>query len=94
MRTFLSLLAFAFGVSFVFAAVTYVFFRGQIKNATTFWDYMHYAIGSLTTSDIGEMVATTDSMQMLTSVYVLTVWVYIFWAALNHVTNIKFGRFG
>lgn len=94
MRTFLSLLAFAFALSFVFAAITYVFFRGQIRNATTFWDYLHYAVGSLTTSDVGDMVATTDAAQMWTSLYVLTAWVYIFWATLNHVTNIKFGRLG
>ena len=94
MRTFLSLLAFAFGMCFVFAAITYVFFRGQIRNANTFWDYLHYAVGSLTTSDVGDMVPTTDAMQMWTSLYVLTAWVYIFWATLNHVTNIKFGRIG
>jgi hypothetical protein len=94
MRTFLSLLAFAFGLCFVFASITYVFFRGQIRNADTFWDYLHYAVGSLTTSDVGDMVPTTDLVQMWTSMYVLTVWVYIFWATLNHVTNIKFGRIG
>lgn len=94
MRTFLSLLAFAFGISLVFAMITYVFFRGQIRNATSFWDYLHYAIGSLTTSDVGDMVATTDTVQLWTSMYVLTIWVYIFWATLNHVTNIKFGRLG
>lgn len=94
MKTFLSLLAFAFGICLVFAMVTYTFFRGQIRNATTFWDYLHYAIGSLTTSDIGDMVAETDSVQLWTAGYVLTVWVYIFWATLNHVRDIKFGRFG
>jgi len=73
MRTFLSLLAFAFGLCFVFASITYVFFRGQIRNATTFWDYLHYAVGSLTTSDIGDMVAETDAVQMWTVMYVLTV---------------------
>ncbi len=94
MKTFLSLLAFAFGLCLVFAMITYTFFRGQIRNATTFWDYLHYAIGSLTTSDIGDMVPNTDAVQLWTAGYVLTVWVYIFWATLNHVTNVKFGRFG
>ncbi len=94
MRTFLSLLAFAFALCLVFAMITYVFFRGQIRNAKTFWDYLYYAVGSLTTSDVGDMVAETDAVQMWTSLYVLTAWVYIFWATLNHVTNIKFGRIG
>jgi hypothetical protein len=94
MRTFLSLLAFAFGICLVFAMVTYTFFRGHIRNATTFWDYIHYAVGSLTTSDIGDMVPETDAVQMWTSMYVLTIWVFIFWATLNRITNIKFGRFG
>lgn len=94
MRTFLSLLAFAFGLCFVFAVITYIFFRGQIRNATTFWDYLHYAVGSLTTSDVGDMVATTDAVQMWTSLYVLTVWVYIFWATINHVKNVKIAGLG
>ena len=94
MKTFLSLLAFALGLCVVFAAITYVFFHGQIRNAKTFWDYLHYAVGSLTTSDVGDMVPTTDAAQMWTSLYVLTAWVYIFWAALNHVTNVKIGGFG
>jgi hypothetical protein len=94
MKTFLALLAFAFGLSLTFAMITYTFFRGQIRNAKTFWDYLHYAIGSLTTSDIGDMVPATDAVQIWTSVYVLTAWVFIFWATLNHITNIRFGRFG
>lgn len=94
MRSFLSLLAFAIGLCLVFAMITFVFFRGQIRNATTFWDYLHYAVGSLTTSDIGDMVPETDAVQLWTSLYVLTTWVYIFWATINHVTNIKFGRIG
>jgi hypothetical protein len=40
------------------------------------------------------MVPETDAVQMWTSMYVLTVWVFIFWATLNRITNIKFGRFG
>jgi hypothetical protein len=92
MKTFLSLLAFAFGINLVFAMITYTFFRGQIKGADTFWDYLHYAIGSLTTSEVGGMVPTTDAAQMWTSFYVLTAWVYIFYITINHITNVKFGR--
>ena len=94
MKTFLSLLAFAFGVSLTFAALTFVFFRGSIKNAETASDYIHYAIGTLTTSGTADMVAMTDGVQLWTSVYVLTVWVYIVFVAVNHLSNIKFGRFG
>ena len=94
MRTFLSLLAFAFGVCLLFAMITFVFFNGQIKGATSFWDYLHYAIGSLTTSDVVGMIPTTDAAQIWTAMYVLVVWVYIFWAAINHVKDIKFGRIG
>jgi ABC-type transport system involved in multi-copper enzyme maturation permease subunit len=94
MRSFLSLLLFAFGICLMFAMITFVFFNGQIKGATSFWDYLHYAIGSLTTSDVGGMIPTTDAAQIWTAGYVLTVWVYIFWATLNHVRNIKFGRIG
>lgn len=94
MRSFISLLAFAIGLCVVFAMITYTFFRGQIRNATTFWDYLHYAVGSLTTSDVGDMVPETDAVQIWTSLYVLTTWVYIFWVTINHVTNIKFGRIG
>ena len=94
MKTFLSLLAFAIGLCLVFAMLTYAFFRGQLRNATTFWDYLHYAVGSLTTSDVGGMIPETDALQLWTSFYVLTVWVYIFWATINHVTNVKFGRIG
>ena len=94
MKTFISLLVFAFGICFVFAMITYTFFRGQLRNATSFWDYLYYAIGSLTTSDVGGMVPETDALQVWTSVYVLTAWVYIFWATVNHVTNVRFGRLG
>lgn len=94
MKTFLSLLAFAFGVNLVFAMLTYTFFRGQIKGAETFWDYLHYAIGSLTTSDTADMIPLTDAVQMWTSMYVLTAWVYIFYVTINHITNVKFGRIG
>lgn len=94
MKTFLSLLAFAFGVSLTFAALTFVFFRGQIKNAKSASDYIHYAIGTLTTSGTADMVPMTDGVQLWTSVYVLTVWVYIVYVAVNHLSNIKFGRLG
>ena len=94
MRTFLSLLAFAVGVSLTFAALTFVFFRGQIKNAETAADYIHYAVGTLTTSGTADMVPMTDGVQLWTSMYVLTVWVYIVYTAVNHISNIKFGRFG
>jgi ABC-type antimicrobial peptide transport system permease subunit len=94
MRTFLALLGFALAVNIVFAMMTFVFFRGQIKNAETAADYLHYAIGALTTSDTGDMIPMTDAVQLWTSFYVLTVWVYIVWVAVNHVSNIKFGRLG
>jgi hypothetical protein len=94
MRTFLSLLSFGVGVSLVFAALTYVFFRGSIKNAETASDYIHYAVGTLTTSGTADMVPMTDAVQLWTSGYVLTVWVYVVWVAVNHISNIKFGRFG
>jgi multisubunit Na+/H+ antiporter MnhE subunit len=94
MKSFTSLLGFAFAFCLVFAMITFVFFRGQLRNATSFLDYLHYAIGSLTTSDVGDMVAETDALQLWTSFYVLTAWVYIFWVTLNHVTNVKFGRLG
>jgi hypothetical protein len=94
MRTFLSLLGFAFGISLLFAALTFLFFRGQIKNAETAADYIHYAVGALTTSDTGDMVPMTDAVQLWTSLYVLSVWVFIVYVAVNHVSNIKFGRLG
>jgi hypothetical protein len=94
MRTFFALLGFALAVNIVFAMMTFVFFRGQIKNAETAADYLHYSIGALTTSDTGDMVPMTDAVQLWTSFYVLTVWVFIVWVAVNHVSNIKFGRLG
>ena len=94
MRTFLSLLGFALAVCVVFAMMTFVFFRGQIRNAVTPADYLHYAIGSLTTSDTGDMIPETDAVQLWTSVYVLVTWVYIVYVAVNHISNIKFGRLG
>ena len=94
MRTFLSLLLFALGICTVFAMMTFVFFHGSIKNAKTPADYLHYAIGSLTTSGTADMVPMTDAVQIWTSLYVLLVWVFIVYVAVNHISNIKIGRFG
>lgn len=94
MRRFLVLLGFALSVNIVFAMLTFVFFRGQIKNAETAADYLHYAIGALTTSGTADMVPMTDAVQLWTSFYVLLTWVYIIWVAVNHVSDLKFGRFG
>ena len=91
MRTFLSLLIFAFGINIVFAMMTFVFFRDQITNAKTLADYLHYAIGSSTTSDTGDMVPKTDAVQLWTATYVLVTWVFIVWVAVNHISNIKIG---
>ena len=94
MRKFLSLLGFALGFNVLFAALTYLFFRGQIQNAESAADYLHYAIGSLTTSGTADMVPKTDAVQVWTSLYVLVTWVYIVYVAVNHISNIKFGRLG
>ena len=94
MRTFLSLLAFAFAINIIFAMMTFVFFHGQITNAKTPADYLHYAIGSLTTSDTGDMVPKTDAVQLWTASYVLVTWVFIVYVAVNHISNIKIGRLG
>jgi len=74
--------------------MTFVFFRDQITNANTPADYLHYAIGSLTTSDTGDMVPKTDAVQLWTATYVLVTWVFIVWVAVNHISNIKIGRVG
>ena len=94
MRTFLSLLVFAFGVNLVFTMATYVFFHGQLKGASGFWDYFHYSVGSLTTSEVAGMIPETTGLRIWTSLYVLSAWVFIVWAAVNHVSNLKFGRLG
>jgi hypothetical protein len=94
MRTFFSLLGLTLGISVLFSILTFVFFRGQIKNAVTPIDYLHYAIGSLTTSETGDMVPTTDAVQLWTSLYVLVAWVFIVYLAINHISNLKLGRFG
>ena len=94
MRKFLSLLVFALAVNLTFTAVTYAFFRGQLQGATSFWDYFHYAVGSLTTSEVAGMIPTTTGLRIWTSLYVLSAWVFIIWAAVNHITNLRFGRLG
>jgi hypothetical protein len=94
MRTFLSLLAFALGVSIVFTMVTYVFFYGQLRGARNILDYFHYAVGSLTTSEVAGMIPETIGLRLWTSLYVLISWVFIVWAAVNHITNLKIGGFG
>lgn len=94
MRRFLSLLGFALGINIVFAMVTYVFFYGQLRGATSILDYFHYAVGSLTTSEVAGMIPETTGLRVWTSLYVLTAWVFIIYVAVNHISNIKFGRFG
>lgn len=94
MKTFLSLFLFAIGVNVVFALLTMLLFAGQIEGATTFWDYFHYAVGHLTTSGTSNMAPETTGVKLWTSLYVLMVWTYIFYVAVNHITNIKFGRLG
>jgi hypothetical protein len=94
MKRFLSLLAFAIGVNVVFAMLTMTFFPGQIEGATTFLDYFYYSVGHLTTSGSGDLTPKTTAVRIWTSLYVLTVWVYIFYVAVNQIHNIKFGRLG
>jgi hypothetical protein len=94
MRTFLSLLVFAIVINVVFATLTMIFFRNQIENANSFIDYLFYAVGSLTTGDIGNHTPKTKAVKLWTSAYVLTAWVYIFYATINHITDVKFRLFG
>ena len=94
MRTFLSLLGFALAVNIAFTMVTYTFFRGQLKGATSIWDYFHYSVGSLTTSEVAGMIPETTALRVWTSLYVLSAWVFIVYVAVNHISNIKFGRLG
>ena len=91
MRAFLSLLFLALVVNLVFAGLTYLFFHGQIRGANTYADYIHYAIGSLTTAEVAGMIPETDGAKLWTSLYILLVWIYIFYVAINHVTNLKLG---
>ena len=94
MRTFLSLLAFAIGINVVFALITYLLFHGQIRGANTFTDYFYYSVGHLTTVGSGELIPETTGAKLWTSFYVLTIWVYIIYIAVNHIRNVKIGRFG
>jgi hypothetical protein len=94
MRTFVALLAFAVIVNLVFAMTTMFFFHGEIKGAKNFADYFFYAVGSLTTSGHGNMEPTTTASKIWTSMYVLVAWVYIFYVAINHISEVKFRIFG
>jgi hypothetical protein len=94
MRTFLSLLAFAIILNLVFAITTMMFFPGEIENANSFIDYFFYAVGSLTTGDIGNHTPKTKAVKLWTSFYVLTAWVYIFYVTINHITDVDFRMFG
>lgn len=94
MKTYLSLLAFAIFINVVFAVLTQFLFDGQIRGAETFWDYFYYAVGHLTTSGSGELHPTTTAVRIWTSLYVVAVWTYILYVAVNHIRNIKIGRFG
>ena len=94
MRTFLSLLFFAVGINVVFAVVTMVFFPGEIEGAHSFIDYFFYAVGSLTTGDVGTHTPKTTTVKLWTSAYVLTAWVYIFYATINHIKDVRFRLFG
>jgi hypothetical protein len=94
MKTFLALLAFAFAVNLFFAAVTYFVFPGQVRGAKTFTDYFYYSVGHLTTVGSGELIPETTAVKLWTSIYVLVIWVYIIYIAVNQIHNIKFGRFG
>jgi len=94
MKTYLSLFAFAIFVNVVFAVLTQMFFSGQISGATTFLDYFYYSVGHLTTSGSGEMHPKTTSARIWTAVYVVAVWTYILYVAVNHIRNVKIGGFG
>lgn len=91
MKTFFSLLGLAIVVNLLFAGLTYLFFHGQIRGANTYADYLHYAIGSLTTAEVAGMIPETTGAKLWTSSYILLVWVYIFYMAINHVTSLKLG---
>jgi hypothetical protein len=91
MRTYLALLAVAVGINLGFAVATMLLFPGQIEGAHTLGDYFHYAVGSLTTSELGAMVPKTNAVKLWTSAYVLSAWVYIFYVTINHIRDIKLG---
>ena len=89
MRTFVSLLAAALLINLTFAGLTYVFFHGQIRGAKTFVDYLHYAIGSLTTAEVAGMIPETSAVKLWTSMYILVAWVYFIYLAIHHFTTIR-----
>ena len=94
MKTFVALLTVGVVVNVVFAALTMLLFPGQIRGASTFVDYLHYAIGSLTTSEVAGMIPETAGVKLWTSFYILVVWTYLIYLAINHISNIRFGRIG
>jgi len=94
MKTYLSLFAFAIFVNIIFAVLTQIFFGGEISGATTFADYFYYSVGHLTTSGSGELHPKTTAVRVWTSLYVIAVWTYILYVAVNHIKNVKIGRFG
>jgi hypothetical protein len=94
MKTYLSLFAFAIVINIVFAALTQLLFDGQINGATTFADYFYYSVGHLTTSGSGELHPRTTAVRMWTSLFVVAVWTYILYIAVNHIRNVKIGGFG
>lgn len=89
MKTFLSLLALVFFVSIVFSMLTFVFFRGHIKNADSVWDYLYIGIATLTTNDFGELAPKTDAVKIWLSAYTLTAYVFVLYIALNHIRDIR-----
>lgn len=91
MRTFWALFTAALLLNLVFAGLTYLFFHGQIRGAKTFIDYLHYAIGSLTTAEVAGMIPETSGVKLWTSLYILTAWVYFIYLAIHHFTSIRIG---
>ena len=94
MKTFLALLFFVVCLNAMFAVLTMLMFHGQIEGAHTLHDYFFYSVGSLTTSDLGEMSPKTFGVRMWTTAYVLLAWVYLFYVTVNHISDVKFRLFG
>jgi hypothetical protein len=92
MKTFVGLLVAGLTVNVVFAALTMLLFPGQIRGASTVVDYLHYAIGSLTTAEVAGMIPETPGAKLWTSLYILVVWTYLIYLAINHISNIRLGR--
>jgi uncharacterized membrane protein len=89
MKTFLSLLGLVFLVTAVFSMLTFVFFRGHIKNADSLFDYLYISIATLTTNDLGDMVPQTDAVKLWLSMYTLSAYVFVLYIALNHIRDIR-----